>query len=256
MDGSNLYQRTFQSPTYSYDSKYSMRCGRGNMDWAATTDVLTVQAGDTMQIVINQADDAFNPIYYNCADEEAGACSPKTGKPYVFIHDGPVFVHLSKAPDGVDIHEYDGSGEWVKIYSLGLEMQHERFPDTPVHWLPRNSDTPSDLISAGKAPKMEFKIPTQTPPGDYLLRMSQVWLRTGDGRDNQFYPSCAHLRVKSNSTAQLPEGILIPEDMSAGSPGAEISMEMFYLKGLDADYAYGSGGLWDGENLIVDRPIA
>lgn len=78
VDGSNLYQRTFQSPTYIYDSKYSMRCGRGNMDWAATTETLAVQAGDTLQIAINQADDAFNPTHYNCADEDVGACSPTT----------------------------------------------------------------------------------------------------------------------------------------------------------------------------------
>lgn len=35
-------------------------------------------------------------------------------------HDGPIVAYLSKAPG--DVREYDGSGDWFKIYELGLEV--------------------------------------------------------------------------------------------------------------------------------------
>jgi len=56
--------------------------------------------------------------------------------PFVIFHPGPVVMHLSKVPKGQDIHKYDGSGEWVKIYTLGLEIRKELY--YPVFWLPEN----------------------------------------------------------------------------------------------------------------------
>lgn len=47
-----------------------------------------------------------------------------------FNHPGPIVAHLSKTPEGVDVHDYDGSGEWTKIYSLGLEVKE----DSSVRW--------------------------------------------------------------------------------------------------------------------------
>ena len=43
-------------------------------------------------------------------------------------------MHLSRVPDGEAIEKYDGSGKWVKFYTLGLEIRKER-PDA-VLWLP------------------------------------------------------------------------------------------------------------------------
>lgn len=50
------------------------------------------------------------------------------------VHQGPVVAHISRVPDGTDIHSYDGSGEWVKIYTMGVEIR----PENPVYWLPLN----------------------------------------------------------------------------------------------------------------------
>jgi hypothetical protein len=47
-------------------------------------------------------------------------------------------VHLSPVPEGKEIHEYDGSGEWVKIHTIGLEHRVEEHPDFPVWWLAYN----------------------------------------------------------------------------------------------------------------------
>lgn len=51
-----------------------------------------------------------------------------------FNHPGPLLAHLSKVPAGGDIHTYDGSGEWVKIHSVGLEVND----DGSLHWLAYN----------------------------------------------------------------------------------------------------------------------
>ena len=48
-----------------------------------------------------------------------------------FNHWGPLMVHLSKMPDGQDVHGYDGSGDWVKIFMLGVEVRE----DDPAHWI-------------------------------------------------------------------------------------------------------------------------
>jgi hypothetical protein len=51
-------------------------------------------------------------------------------------HPGPFLGHLSKVPDGQDIHTYDGSGDWVKIFTLGLGKTGD--PDTPYVFLAWN----------------------------------------------------------------------------------------------------------------------
>lgn len=33
-------------------------------------------------------------------------------------HPGPLSVWMSKAPDGTAANEYDGSGDWFKVYEL------------------------------------------------------------------------------------------------------------------------------------------
>lgn len=47
-------------------------------------------------------------------------------------------AHLSRVPEGQDIRSYDGSGEWVKIYTLGLDLRNDT--QHPVHWVPWNDE--------------------------------------------------------------------------------------------------------------------
>lgn len=54
-----------------------------------------------------------------------------------FIHPGPVVVHLSPVPEGQAIQEYDGSGRWLKIFTLGLEWREDEEP--PILWLAHNN---------------------------------------------------------------------------------------------------------------------
>jgi hypothetical protein len=50
------------------------------------------------------------------------------------FHDGPVIMHISRVPDGNDIHTYDGSGEWVKFYSLGAEFRPTEDGGERIWW--------------------------------------------------------------------------------------------------------------------------
>ena len=61
-------------------------------------------------------------------------------------HPGPVLVHLSQVPEGQDVHEYDGTGEWVKIYTMGLEWRENE--EIPIHWLPYNNSGLPPRVSA------------------------------------------------------------------------------------------------------------
>ncbi|KAF2205228.1 hypothetical protein GQ43DRAFT_437244 [Delitschia confertaspora ATCC 74209] len=244
---SNFLYRFFNWPTYYIDRPESVRCGRGNMDHANATEILTVKAGDTLEIAQQrwEPDEWTDEMFYNCSDDR-GTCHPQYAQD--FNHPGPLLIHLSKVPEGQDIRTYDGTGEWVKIHTLGLQSAQER----PLNW----------VLYKSKPPHLTFKIPAQTPAGHYLMRMDVIW----SGMTNEYnpvgekgilaemYPSCAHLNIVSNSTAVFPKGVKIPEIFAPEAPGMTTSWSMYKLESIDANFTYPGGPLWNGEKLIVDKP--
>jgi hypothetical protein len=250
----NSFERYHPSPVWYLDEPNSVRCGYANMDYAAETEILTVQAGDSFEIVlVPPSPEQWEEDNWKECPDELGFCWRTSNGDHVaaeILHEGPVVVHLSKVPDGLSVTEYDGSGEWVKIYRVGLEWRPETSPDKPVYWLPQNN--------MGAPPRFKFEIPVQTPPGEYLMRMDQIrpglygsyFLRLA-----QLYPSCAQLNVISNSTAPLPTGIKLPQDVIHQAPGMYMSSEMDAAQKIDERWQYPGGPLWDGEKLTVDAPI-
>lgn len=184
------------------------------MDHASETEVLTVKAGDEIELAQQRSDPSewTGDQFYGCPDDR-GTCDPREGYMQDFSHPGPMIVHLSKVPDGEDIHKYDGSGEWVKIHRMGLEDTYE-----PLHWM---------LYQKALPPRIIVKIPSQTPSGQYLMRMDYIWAgwksetsKIGDtGTYAQMYPSCAQLNVVSDSQAAFPKGVKIPEILAPDQPG-------------------------------------
>jgi hypothetical protein len=66
-----------------------------------------------------------------------------------FNHPGPLLAHLSKVPDGQDTTTYDGSGEWVKIYTLGVELVTDPTTHaTSALWLPWNNQQIPSRVSS------------------------------------------------------------------------------------------------------------
>jgi hypothetical protein len=221
------------------------------MAHAADTEILTVQAGDIIEVVHTVVDPELwtDAMWYDCFNGR-GSCNPRVPSGIMtIIHPGPFLAHLSKVPEGESILTYDGSGEWTKIYTLGVDVND----DGSLHWLASNyEETPGRMV---------FKIPQQTPAGEYLLRMDLIWpglwqppIYVSDGA--QFYPTCAQILVKSNVTGSLPEGIKIPEGFNKTEPGMRTSLAMYREQSLDEGYVYPGGPLWDGEELVQDKPGA
>lgn len=213
IDG-NFVFRYYNWPTYYVDRPESVRCGRGNMDHASQTEVLTVKAGDEIEVAQqrNEPKDWADDQFYGCPDDR-GTCDTRDGYFQDFSHPGPMVVHLSKVPYGQDIRTYDGSGEWVKIHRVGLEDNSEQ-----MRWI---------LFQKSVPPKITFNIPAQTPPGQYLMRMDYIWagFRHDSGKIGdpatyaQMYPTCAQLNVVSDSQAAFPKGVKIPEILAPNQPG-------------------------------------
>ncbi|KAI1360587.1 glycoside hydrolase [Xylaria arbuscula] len=226
--------RGYNFPTYPNDRPESIRCGRGHMTHTPDTDVLTLRAGDTLEFAHQRYEPfEWKPEHFINCPEGRGTCDSPT------------------VPEGQDIHSYDGSGEWVKIYTLGVERREPNNPKNPYLWLPHND--------GNLPPRFAFKIPPQTPSGQYLLRIDMIWPGTviGDYRISaQMYPSCAQIEVDGTTTSGiLPQGIRIPEEMSDTSPGMSQSQAMHEAKTVDTDWVYPGGLLWNGERLIEDRPV-
>jgi hypothetical protein len=165
----NRLEREFTEPTYATDKPNSVRCGRDNLAHAAETEVLKLKAGDTVEIAHHRGvpsewtDDQF----YNCASGY-GSCQPNaaswrpdkgtymvseakhfesadTNRTLQDInHPGPLLVHLSQVPKGQDVRTYDGSGEWTKIFRVGLELRND---GQSVKWLPWNDQLQPPRVS-------------------------------------------------------------------------------------------------------------
>ncbi|KAF2263084.1 hypothetical protein CC78DRAFT_605021 [Lojkania enalia] len=245
-------ERGYNNPTFFTDYPESVRCGRDNMAWATKTDVLKIKAGDTLEVAHQRYEppDWRDNQWYNCPNRR-GACDPPTA--YMDInHPGPFLVHLSKVPEGEDVRSYDGSGDWVKIHTLGMEYR-ENNTKTPVFWIPwNNQQEPARFV---------FNVPPQTPAGQYLMRLDIIWsgfIPQGDGTFppilGQMYPSCAQIEIESDSSGPLPRGVRIPEIFSPNSTGMTTSLAMYRNTALDQDYEYPGGPIWDGEKLNTDKP--
>lgn len=67
--------REYNWPTYHLDFPNSVRCGRGNIDHAPNTQVLTVRAGDELEIAHTRSDPSTwtDDMFYECADDR-GVC--------------------------------------------------------------------------------------------------------------------------------------------------------------------------------------
>ncbi|KAF2820353.1 hypothetical protein CC86DRAFT_374518 [Ophiobolus disseminans] len=248
--------RSMTDPTYYGDAPNSVRCGRDNLNHAPTTEVLKVKAGDTLEFVnANTGYEQFeDKRFWECEDGR-GYCSnfgEQSPQQYWMriVHPGPVQMYLSAVPAGQDIGHYDGSGEWVKIKTFGVEIHKDM---KKPYWLPNNgTDDGYGSGTQGLPVRMPFKIPTQTPPGSYLLRVDMVYAN-GDYA-TQLYPSCAQILVESSATGALPKGVKFPEAYEPSQPGVTVSWPQGVGIELDSNYTYPGGDLWTGEKLVVDTP--
>ncbi|KAM7186257.1 putative endo-beta-1,4-glucanase D [Naviculisporaceae sp. PSN 640] len=155
------------SPVTSLTSN-DLRCNVGGGSGASTT-VANVKAGDSFTFRTDQA------VY----------------------HQGPISLYMSKAPGSVQ--DYDGSGNWFKIYDWG-----PTFSGGNPSWPLRSEYT--------------YNIPKCIPNGEYLLRIQSLAIHN-PGSTPQWYVSCAQVNVTGGGNANPSPTVKIPGAFKASDPG-------------------------------------
>ncbi|ORY18629.1 glycoside hydrolase [Clohesyomyces aquaticus] len=155
-----------------------MRCNQGGAS-GVSTQTYTVKAGDELGFTIID----------------------------VFGHPGPQQVYLSKAPNTAA--SYDGSGSWVKIYSLTTSS----IASDGLKW------------AADGIKSFRFTLPAATPPGEYLLRAEGLGLHGASTKGGaQFYIACAQIQVTGSGRGSLSPSVKIPGLYTGDEPGILINL--------------------------------
>ncbi|KEQ86646.1 family 61 glycoside hydrolase, partial [Aureobasidium pullulans EXF-150] len=166
------------SPVTDVTSK-DLVCNVGGLDTGAQTSTYKVAPGDTVGFAVD------TPIQ----------------------HPGPLNVYMSKATG--DASEYDGSGDWFKIYEMGANKAGD------------NGLT----FKADKLDKVTFTLPDETPAGQYLLRVEHIGLHSASSFGGaQFYISCAQIEVSGSSTAKPDPTVKIPGVYTGHEDSIELSI--------------------------------
>ncbi|KAG8704805.1 hypothetical protein FRC11_009572, partial [Ceratobasidium sp. 423] len=144
------------------------------------------------------------------------------------IHPGPLQVYLGKVPSGQTAATWDGSGaNWFKIYAIGAD-----FSSGSLAW-PTDSYVPftiyTELVVDGRFGVIDqstftFKIPSNTPAGNYLLRIEHIAVHGASTVGGaQFYISCAQLTITGSGSGN-PAKVSIPGVYTGTEPGLLINI--------------------------------
>ncbi|KAH6659631.1 glycoside hydrolase [Truncatella angustata] len=160
-----------------------MRCNAGaSLGTSLNTSTLTINAGDELGFVIEST----------------------------FGHPGIQQVYLSRAPDGVNAADYDGSGDWARIYAV-TTLANSTLGDEGLVWAMRRTHS------------FRFPLARNVPPGEYLLRAEGLALHAAHKLDcAQFYVGCAQVRVVGDGTGVPAPLVSIPGVYSDTTPGVLI----------------------------------
>jgi len=189
---SNSYNPTFPDILTSND----LRCNRGAKPISKT---YPVQAGDKVALKI-----------FNRETVE---------------HPGPGFVYMSKAPGKVS--EYDGSGDWFKVWESGLCGGS---PGNDGSWCTWQKD------------RLEFQIPKNIPPGEYLVRFEHIGLHEGHVGKAQLYMECTQLSIEGPGGGTPAPLVKIPGIYKATDPGIR-----FDKWNNPKTYVMPGPKVWDGQ---------
>jgi hypothetical protein len=170
---SNSYMPTF---TQTIVNSNDLRCNEGAMP--GSTKTMAVKAGDKLGF----------KLWFNELIE----------------HPGPGFVYMSKAPGAVN--EYDGSGDWFKVFETGLCGSN---PGVDADWCTWQKD------------RIEFTLPDRLPPGEYLVRVEHIGIHEGHVGKAQFYMECAQIAVEGPGGATPGPLVKIPGMYSTTDPGID-----------------------------------
>lgn len=86
------------------------------------------------------------------------------------------------------MRDYDGSGDWFKVYQLGTMTP---WNGTDQGWLTRDKKN------------FQFRLPAEIPAGQYLMRIEQMSVHP-PYRQKEWYVQCAHLNIASSYNGRAP----------------------------------------------------
>ncbi|KAJ7612341.1 glycoside hydrolase [Mycena polygramma] len=108
------------------------------------------------------------------------------GNPSNLYHPGVVNVYMAQAPAGTDVASWDGDGSvWFKIYQISAVTDGGStitFPATGMT-------------------QVTFPIPSETPSGQYLVRIEHIALHVASSFGGaQFYIACGQVETHCSIT--------------------------------------------------------
>ncbi|RYC59672.1 hypothetical protein CHU98_g6547 [Xylaria longipes] len=157
----------YNSPVTDLSSN-DLRCNAGGATGGSTS-TLALNAGDQFTFSLDQA------VY----------------------HQGPVSLYMSKAPSTAA--EYDGSGDWFKIFDWG-----PKFSNGQAQW------TMTGTYSGN--------IPKCIPDGEYLVRIQSLAIHN-PGATPQWYISCGQVKISGGGSKTPSPTAKIPGAFKATDPG-------------------------------------
>ncbi|KAF7594223.1 hypothetical protein BBP40_009774 [Aspergillus hancockii] len=156
-------------------------------------------------------------------------------------HPGPLQIYMSKAPG--DVKSYDGSGDWFKVYQEGV-CKDISGGLKDEDWCTWGKDTAS------------FKIPENTPPGQYLVRVEHIGLHRGFSGNSEFYFTCAQIEVTGSGSGVPSPVVKIPGIYKPEDPN--IHFDIYYPK--PTSYNLPGPAVWSGSDSstapVISAPAA
>ncbi|KAJ4374497.1 hypothetical protein N0V86_007366 [Didymella sp. IMI 355093] len=180
------------NPIEDYTST-ALQC---NVSPAAASGKCGFTAGDTVTIEMHQHNSRA------CTEEGIGGA-----------HWGPVLAYMSKVEDAATA---DGSSEFFKIYENTWKKAPGSTQGDGDYWGTKDLN-----YNCGK---LDFTIPEDIAPGDYLLRAEAIALHAASTAGGaQHYVTCYQLTVTGDGTA-TPAGVKFPEAYSKTGEGLGFSI--------------------------------
>jgi len=181
------------SPIEDYTSD-ALQCNKAT----AASGKCDFEAGDTVTIEMHQQTNSRD-----CKSEGIGGA-----------HWGPVLAYMGKVEDAATA---DGSGEFFKIYENGWKKNPAASQGDADFWGTKDLN-----YNCGK---LDFKIPSDIAPGDYLLRAEAIALHAaGPAGGAQHYVTCYQVTVTGSGTLVPKDTIKFPEGYSKTGPGLGFSI--------------------------------
>ncbi|KAH6899218.1 glycoside hydrolase [Coprinopsis sp. MPI-PUGE-AT-0042] len=143
-------------------------------------------------------------------------------------HPSTTNIYMAKAPSGVDIANWDGSGQvWFRVHEVPAVT---------------NGGSSISFPSDGTT-KIEFTLPSSLPNGQYLVRVENIALHgAGSYGGAQFYISCAQINVTGGGSGNPGPLVSIPGVYTGNEPG--ILLNIYYP--VPRTYTMPGPTLWRG----------